>query len=252
MSRVFAHGALRLYLLSLLEDGPRHGYELIRMMEDRFMGLYTPSAGTVYPRLTALEDVGLVAHEVIDGKKVYRLTDAGRGEVAERRKEIDDVVANAVKSAGEVAREIRDEVRSSVRDLRQEIKEAVKDVRREERRVGRESERSARDAARDARDIAREASRDAQEAARMARDLVRGRTGDESRLYPEVVTDGDDFRVLFRSLRRDLEAFVSDVVAAARQHNIDADRARQVSAALIEARQVVITALSADPTDDRR
>ena len=79
MSRVFAHGGLRLYLLLLLGEEPRHGYELIRLLEDRFMGLYTPSAGTIYPRLAALEDDGLVEHEVVDGRKVYRLTDGGRG-----------------------------------------------------------------------------------------------------------------------------------------------------------------------------
>ena len=49
MSQVFRHGALRLYLLKLLDEQPRHGYEVISLLEDRFMGLYAPSAGTVYP-----------------------------------------------------------------------------------------------------------------------------------------------------------------------------------------------------------
>lgn len=238
MSRVFAHGALRLYLLALLEDGPRHGYELIRMMEDRFMGLYTPSAGTVYPRLAALEDMGLVEHEVIDGKKVYRLTEEGRAELGLRRDEIDQVVADAVRSAGELAREIRDDVRASVRDLRQELREAVKDVRREERRLGREAEREAREVAREVRDVAREARR----AARSARTVVRR----PDLVRAEVVDDGEDLRTVLRSLRRDLEAFVSDVVAAARQHGLDAERMRQVRGALVEARETVITALSDD------
>ena len=52
MSPVFGHGRLRIYILKLLDEEPRHGYEIIRLLEDRFMGLYAPSAGTVYPRLT--------------------------------------------------------------------------------------------------------------------------------------------------------------------------------------------------------
>lgn len=254
MSRVFAHGALRLYLLALLEDEPRHGYDLIRLMEDRFMGLYTPSAGTVYPRLGALEDMGLVEHDVVEGKKVYRLTDAGRAEVVARRDEIDEVVAQAVRSAGQLAREIRDDVRASVRDLRQELREAVKDVRREERRIDREAERTARElaveagrearaAGREARELAREAAREARRAARGSQtaavrqhDVVRG----------EIVGDADDLRTVLRSLRRDLEAFVADVVAAARQHGLDADRLRQVRGSLVDAREAVLQALSDD------
>ena len=71
MTAVFRHGALRLYLLKLLGDQPRHGYEVISLLEDRFMGLYAPSAGTVYPRLARLEADGLVRHEVSEGRKVY-------------------------------------------------------------------------------------------------------------------------------------------------------------------------------------
>ena len=58
MPPVFAHGALRLYLLSLLESGPKHGYELIKALSERFGGTYSPSAGTIYPRLGKLEDAG--------------------------------------------------------------------------------------------------------------------------------------------------------------------------------------------------
>ena len=88
MSRVFAHGALRLYMLSLLEDHPRHGYELIQLLEDRFLGMYTPSAGTIYPRLASLEEDGLVEHDVVDGKRVVpphrRRPRRARGRVATR------------------------------------------------------------------------------------------------------------------------------------------------------------------------
>ncbi len=137
MSRVFAHGALRLYMLSMLEDHPRHGYELIQLLEDRFLGMYTPSAGTIYPRLSSLEEDGLVEHDVVDGKRVYRLTDAGRAELDARRDEIERITEQAAASARDLAREVRDEVRASVRDLRSELRDAVRDVRREERRSNR-------------------------------------------------------------------------------------------------------------------
>src|SRR3954468_20057514 len=84
MTAVFKHGALRLYLLKLLGDQPRHGYDVISLLEDRFLGLYAPSAGTVYPRLAKLEAEGLVEHDEVDGRKVYRLTDAGRAELGGR------------------------------------------------------------------------------------------------------------------------------------------------------------------------
>jgi DNA-binding PadR family transcriptional regulator len=85
MNRVFSHGRLRLYLLKLLDESPRHGYDVIRLLEDRFMGLYAPSPGTIYPRLQRLEAEGLVTHSTEGGRKVYRITDAGREELAGRR-----------------------------------------------------------------------------------------------------------------------------------------------------------------------
>jgi DNA-binding PadR family transcriptional regulator len=133
MSPVFGHGRLRLYLLKLLDESPRHGYDVIRELEDRFMGLYTPSAGTVYPRLARLESEGLVTHEVSEGRKVYRITDAGRGELHERAGELDDLEAEIAGSVRDLATEIRTEVRGSVKDLRAELRAAAKDMRRENR-----------------------------------------------------------------------------------------------------------------------
>jgi len=78
---VFAHGQMRLYLLALLNEGPRHGYEVIQSLEERFNGLYSPSAGTVYPRLAKLEEEGLVERTEDGRKGTYRITDAGRSEV---------------------------------------------------------------------------------------------------------------------------------------------------------------------------
>jgi DNA-binding PadR family transcriptional regulator len=146
MTPVFGHGRLRLYLLKLLDESPRHGYDVIRELEDRFMGLYTPSAGTIYPRLARLETEGLVTHEVSEGRKVYRITDAGRAELAARQGELDDLEAEIAGSVRDFATEIRSEVRGSVQDLRQELKAAAKDMRRQARAEGRQARAEARSA----------------------------------------------------------------------------------------------------------
>src|ERR1700735_2428634 len=83
-SRFFGPGEVRLAILSLLTDGPRHGYELMKMLAQRSGGIYRASAGTVYPTLQQLEDEGLIAAELREGKKIYRLTDEGRRELEER------------------------------------------------------------------------------------------------------------------------------------------------------------------------
>ena len=138
MSPVFGHGRLRLYLLKLLDESPRHGYDVIRELEDRFMGLYSPSAGTVYPRLARLEAEGLVDHEVTEGRKVYRITDTGRAELRSREDELDDLEQEIAGSVRDLAGEIRSEVRGSVRDLQAELKAAARDVRRQRRHAGRQ------------------------------------------------------------------------------------------------------------------
>lgn len=137
MSPVFSHGRLRLYLLKLLDESPRHGYDVIRLLEDRFMGLYAPSPGTIYPRLQRLEAEGLVTQSREGGRKVYQITDAGREELAARRDELDELEAEIAGSVHGLAREIREEVRGTVRDLKQELKQAAREIRREQRHENR-------------------------------------------------------------------------------------------------------------------
>jgi DNA-binding PadR family transcriptional regulator len=137
MSPVFSHGRLRLYLLRLLDESPRHGYEVIRLLEDRFMGLYAPSPGTIYPRLQRLEAEGLVTQSREGGRKVYRITDAGRKELARRRDELDELEREIAGSVHGLAREIRDEVRGTVHDLKQELKQAAREMRRQQRHQNR-------------------------------------------------------------------------------------------------------------------
>ncbi|WP_329014165.1 PadR family transcriptional regulator [Micromonospora rifamycinica] len=132
MTAVFSHGRLRLYLLRLLDDGPKHGYELIRLLEERFLGLYVPSAGTIYPRLQRLEGDGLVTHTAAGGRKVYEITEAGRAELRQRADEVttleSDITAS-VEDLSALAGEIQTEVRGSVRDLKRELREATRQTR---------------------------------------------------------------------------------------------------------------------------
>ena len=126
---VFAHGQLRLYLLALLNEGPRHGYEVIRALEERFNGLYSPSAGTVYPRLAKLEEEGLVERTDEGRKATYRITDAGRREVAARELDLADLQQDLDHSVRELAQQVRQRVHGSATDLRTELKEAAKQAR---------------------------------------------------------------------------------------------------------------------------
>jgi len=121
---------LRLYLLKLLDEAPRHGYDVIRLLQDRFLGVYSPSPGTIYPRLARLEEEGLVTHEVIDGKKVYKITDAGREELNRRLDDLADLEDELSASVRDIAREITRDVRETVRNLRDEFTWAVREAGR--------------------------------------------------------------------------------------------------------------------------
>ncbi|MFG2604598.1 PadR family transcriptional regulator [Streptomyces sp. NPDC048514] len=201
MPPVFAHGRLRLYLLKLLDEAPRHGYEVIRLLEERFQGLYAPSAGTVYPRLAKLEAEGLVRHTTEGGRKVYSITDAGRAELADRSGELADLELEIRESVAELAAEIQADVRGAAGDLRREMRAAASEARRgpkapggaagpfgeygdlgdkeawraakeEMRRVKqewKEQARRAKDESRRAREEAQQARRQAQEAQARAR-----------------------------------------------------------------------------------
>jgi DNA-binding PadR family transcriptional regulator len=86
--RFFRSGEVRLALLALLKEGPKHGYELMRELEARSDGQYRASAGTVYPTLQQLEDEGLARSESQDGRRVYRLTSEGEQVVEESSEDI--------------------------------------------------------------------------------------------------------------------------------------------------------------------
>lgn len=129
MSPVFGHGRLRLYLLSLLAEAPKHGYELIQALSERFGGTYAPSAGTVYPRLAKLEEEGLVTKEADGRKTVYSITDAGREELANRQSDLGDIEDELTDSVRRLADEVRLGVAEAMKSLRADLASAARDAR---------------------------------------------------------------------------------------------------------------------------
>jgi DNA-binding PadR family transcriptional regulator len=98
--RMFGHGDLKLLLLALIEQQPRHGYELIRIIEDMFHGHYSPSPGAIYPTLTMLEELGYAQIEDTTGnRKLYAITDEGRTYLDENRAEVEAVTSRTEHSA---------------------------------------------------------------------------------------------------------------------------------------------------------
>src|SRR5215471_10605200 len=209
MSPVFRHGRLRLYLLKLLDEAPRHGYEVIRLLQDRFMGVYAPSPGTIYPRLARLEEEGLVTHDEVDGRKVYRITDKGREEIQARLDDLAELEEEITESVRDIAREVTEDVRDTVRNLREELTWMTRDVRRESRELARE----------DARERARRARDEVRESARRARDEARqGAHG------PEAGAHGPEADV--RDAARQAREALREEARRARESREDVRRAR--------------------------
>ncbi|MDO5712145.1 MAG: helix-turn-helix transcriptional regulator [Micrococcales bacterium] len=137
MGPVFGHGQLRLYLLALLEAGPRSGYDVIRALEDRFEGLYSPSAGTVYPRLAKLEEEGLIGRADEGRRSIYTLLEPGREELDRRRGELEELQESLDESAGQLADQMRERVRTGTQDVRARLEDAARRAReRAERASG--------------------------------------------------------------------------------------------------------------------
>ncbi len=264
MAPVFAHGRLRLYLLKLLDEAPRHGYEVIRLLEERFEGLYAPSAGTVYPRLAKLEAEGLVTHATEGGRKVYSITDAGRAELADRRGELADLELEIRDSVAALAEDIRQDVRGAAGDLRREMKEAAAAARAQatppsESSAGdyfarakeewKEQARRAKEESRRARQDAQNARRQARQAQEYARQEVRRitervRHGD----WPSEIVEGvsalaQELGALagsgpntsVRDLERLLDHFRDEVRDAARDRGVTDDQLAAVRGHLKEA-----------------
>lgn len=117
--RVFDASELRLVLLKLLSEQPRHGYDLIRAVEELTGGAYSPSPGVVYPTLTMLAEMGHIAEDVSEGaRKTYSVTADGVAFLDERKAEVASLMARLAEMAGERARFDRMPVKRAMMNLR--------------------------------------------------------------------------------------------------------------------------------------
>jgi DNA-binding PadR family transcriptional regulator len=197
---VFAHGHLRLYLLSLLATRSMHGYELIQALADRFGGTYVPSAGTIYPRLAKLEEEGLVSKTTDGRKTVYAITDAGRAELAGRESDLDGIESELTDSVRRLADEVRSSVDDAMRSLRADLAAAAREARADATARPREERVD------DARMRSRTQLHEAEAAINEFRIDVRTelrRLAAQGRLESAVV---DVLRTGLRSLRRELSS----------------------------------------------
>jgi DNA-binding PadR family transcriptional regulator len=105
--RMLAQGDLRLIALALIAEQPRYGYEIIKLLEDKTAGWYSPSPGIVYPTLTYLEEAGHVTVQAEGAKKLYSITDEGRAHLQENRAFVDTVLERLT-AIGEKATRIRE------------------------------------------------------------------------------------------------------------------------------------------------
>ncbi|MEV5831107.1 PadR family transcriptional regulator [Spirillospora sp. NPDC052242] len=240
MSPVFGHGRLRLYLLKLLQESPRHGYEMIRLLQDRFLGVYSPSPGTIYPRLARLESEGLVTHEVIKGKKVYSLTDKGREELEHRMDELADLEEEISASAQEFARGVQQDVRETVRTLREELSQAAKTMRDQGRATSKDAWRETSERQ---KDVWRETTERQKDEWRRQKDYWRDQTQAWKEEWRQTWEDawktatGSTEDVARLKLERHLRRFVEDVRKAAGDARLDDDALAAARALLDETRE---------------
>jgi DNA-binding PadR family transcriptional regulator len=114
---MFGKGDLKYVFLDLLQERPRHGYDLIRALEERFAGSYTASPGTVYPVLQLLEDMGHVSVVEQDGRKVYTVTPQGEAFLAERQDTVREIWEKARWQCGALGGEAWIEMMAELREL---------------------------------------------------------------------------------------------------------------------------------------
>ncbi|RAZ78657.1 PadR family transcriptional regulator [Mesorhizobium atlanticum] len=141
--RMLADGDLKLITLSLLADAPRHGYDIIKALEERTSGVYSPSPGVVYPTLTFLEEAGYAVSSSEGNKKVFSITEAGKAHLEENREMIDGVLDHLERFGRKMAaarewfgwgddkdegRRGRSEKRDQFRTLRHRLRAALGDI----------------------------------------------------------------------------------------------------------------------------
>ena len=116
--RLFDGAELRLILLTLIGEQPRHGYDLIKAIEERSGGVYAPSPGVVYPTITMLEDMGHIAEQAAEGsKRLFAITDAGKLEIGEQGELIEALFARLEALGAERGREDRSPIKRAMINL---------------------------------------------------------------------------------------------------------------------------------------
>lgn len=124
--RVFSGDELRLVLLALIAQTPRHGYDLIREIEERSGGAYAPSPGVVYPSLTMLADMDLIAEQAAEGaKKRFAVTETGQSHLAEREDEVTALLDRLSHMGERRERGSRGPVKRAMGNLRQALLERI-------------------------------------------------------------------------------------------------------------------------------
>ncbi|MCG6858291.1 MAG: PadR family transcriptional regulator [Salaquimonas sp.] len=122
-SRMFDSGALRLVVLGLIAEESRHGYDIIKALETRFQGAYSPSPGAIYPMLQMMEEADLVVSETQGNKRLYTITDEGRAYLEENRTELDRINAQLDEASGDMQGVA---LGDAIRDLRRALYRKVR------------------------------------------------------------------------------------------------------------------------------
>jgi len=141
-AKMLASGDLQLVILALLSEKPRHGYDIIKAIEEHSSGIYAPSPGMVYPALTYLEEMGFAASETEGTKRLYRITEAGAEHLKANRASVDETLDHLARFGRKIAdfqkrftREHEEEEDDAGADPRRHIKDEWRQARVEFRKV---------------------------------------------------------------------------------------------------------------------
>ncbi len=123
LGRFFEHGDLRLVVLQLIAEKPRHGYEIIKAIEEKAGGAYTPSPGAIYPTLTLLEELGhLTVTDGADGRKLHAITEEGAASLVANRKAVEAVFARIAQAGASAGAGPAPLIRQALDNLRQTLR----------------------------------------------------------------------------------------------------------------------------------
>lgn len=129
-ARMIASGDLQLIVLALLSEKPRHGYEIIKAIEEHSSGIYTPSPGVVYPALTYLEEMGYASSEAVGTKKLYRITEAGAEHLKKNHESVDEMLEQLARFGRKMAH-IRKEYTEQTEEAEDFASEAGRQIKGE-------------------------------------------------------------------------------------------------------------------------